>query len=155
MASRSIVTNYEIFATTKFNNCLITEFVILWRYLWEAGKCQIALWKVNEGIYRAWAELICCQTLSQTQLDDIAHKQTIICRQLRKGRQPTTWPANNCLQKMVCSCAMSSNCMCSDANNILLMLKRNHAFLLLAIALAWNWQIASLIHFIANSVIEW
>ena len=26
------------------------------------------------------------------------------------GREPTTWPANNCLQIMVCSCAMSSNC---------------------------------------------
>ena len=27
------------------------------------------------------------------------------------GREPTTWPANNCLQIMVCSCAMSSNCV--------------------------------------------
>ena len=26
------------------------------------------------------------------------------------GREPTTWPANNCLQIMVCSCAMSFNC---------------------------------------------
>ena len=25
------------------------------------------------------------------------------------GREPTTWPANNCLQRMVCSCAMPSN----------------------------------------------
>ena len=25
------------------------------------------------------------------------------------GRGPTTWPANNCLQIMVCSCAMPSN----------------------------------------------
>ena len=25
------------------------------------------------------------------------------------GRAPTTWPANNCLQTMVCSCAMSLN----------------------------------------------
>ena len=25
------------------------------------------------------------------------------------GREPTTWPANNCLQMMVCSCAMPSN----------------------------------------------
>ena len=30
------------------------------------------------------------------------------------------------------------------ANTILLMRKWNHAFLLLAIALAWKWQIASL-----------
>ena len=28
---------------------------------------------------------------------------------LFNGREPTTWPANNCLQIMVCSCAMSSN----------------------------------------------
>ena len=58
------------------------------------------------------------------------------------GRQPTTWPANNCLQIMVCSCAMSFNCFwlqilfCSCANE--------HAFVLLAMALAWKWQIASL-----------
>ena len=26
------------------------------------------------------------------------------------GREPTTWPANNCLKIMACSCAMSSNC---------------------------------------------
>ena len=44
---------------------------------------------------------------------------------------------------MVSSSAMSSsNCVwlsvCMAANNILLMRKRNHAFLLLAIALAWK-----------------
>ena len=27
------------------------------------------------------------------------------------GWEPTMWPANNCLQKMVCSCAMPSNCV--------------------------------------------
>ena len=27
------------------------------------------------------------------------------------GRKPATWPADNCLQIMVCSCAMSSNCV--------------------------------------------
>ena len=27
------------------------------------------------------------------------------------GQEPTTWPANNCLQIMVCSCAMPSNCV--------------------------------------------
>ena len=37
-------------------------------------------------IYRAWAEIICCQTLSQILLDDIAHEQTIICRQLTEER---------------------------------------------------------------------
>ena len=55
------------------------------------------------------------------------------------GRKPTTWPANNCLQIMVCSCAMSSNFVwlqiifCSRR-------KRNHPFLLLR----EKWQIASL-----------
>ena len=60
------------------------------------------------------------------------------------GREPTTWPANNCLQIMVCPCAMLSNCWQLAANNILHMHKGNRAFLLLAIALAWKWQIASL-----------
>ena len=27
------------------------------------------------------------------------------------GREPTIWATNNCLQIMVCSCAMSSNCV--------------------------------------------
>ena len=27
------------------------------------------------------------------------------------GREPTQWPANNCLQIMVCSCAVPSNCV--------------------------------------------
>ena len=58
------------------------------------------------------------------------------------GREPTTWPANNYLQIMVCSCTMLSNCVWLwdlAANNILLIRKRNHAFLL-----AWKWQIALL-----------
>ena len=33
------------------------------------------------------------------------------CFFLSIGRGPTTWPANNCLQIMVCSCAMPSNCV--------------------------------------------
>ena len=43
---------------------------------------------------------------------------------------------------MVCSCATLSNCVwlwCLAANNILLIHKRTHAFLL-----AWKWQIALL-----------
>ena len=42
---------------------------------------------------------------------------------------------------MVCSCAMSSNCVwlkCLAANNILLKRKWNHDFLLLGIALVWK-----------------
>ena len=55
------------------------------------------------------------------------------------GRTRTTWPANNSLQIMVCSCAMSPTVFgfkCLAESNILLMRKRNHAFLLLAIALS-------------------
>ena len=58
------------------------------------------------------------------------------------GLEPTMWPAKNQRQKMVCSCAMLSNCVwfwCLATNNILLIRKRNHAFLL-----AWKWQIALL-----------
>ena len=33
------------------------------------------------------------------------------------GREPTTWTAKNCLQIMVCSCAMSSNCSASTNNS--------------------------------------
>ena len=42
------------------------------------------------------------------------------------GREPTTWLANNCLQIMVCSCAMSFNCFwlqilfCSCVNETML-----------------------------------
>ena len=54
-------------------------------------------------------------------------------------RKPTTWPANNCLQIMVCSCAMSSYCVwLQNINNVLLMRKQNHAFLLLVITLPWK-----------------
>ena len=35
--------------------------------------------------------------------------------------------------------------LCLAANNILLMRKRNYAFLLLAIAPAWKWQMASIL----------
>ena len=55
------------------------------------------------------------------------------------GRTPTTWPGNNSLQIMVCSCAMSPivfGFKCLAESNILLTRKRNHAFLLLAIALS-------------------
>ena len=57
------------------------------------------------------------------------------------GQEPTTWPANNCLQIMVCSCLMPSNC----ANNILACVKETMPFSILCrITLAWKWQIAVL-----------
>ena len=57
------------------------------------------------------------------------------------GWQPTTWPANNCLQITLCSSTMLCNRLCLARNNILLIHKWHYAFLLLAIALAWKWQI--------------
>ena len=57
------------------------------------------------------------------------------------GQEPTTWPANNCLQITLCSSTMLSNQLCLARNNILLIHKWHYAFLLLAIALAWKWQI--------------
>ena len=56
------------------------------------------------------------------------------------GREPTTWPASNCLQIMVFSCAMSSNWVWLQ---IIFCSKWNLTFLLFAITLAWKWQIAS------------
>ena len=53
-------------------------------------------------------------------------------------RKPTTWPANNCLNIMVCSWMRNVVLLCLATNNILLMCKWNHAFLLLAIALLWK-----------------
>ena len=41
------------------------------------------------------------------------------------GRESTTWPANNCLQIMVCSCVVPSK-TCFAANDILLMRNWNN-----------------------------
>ena len=51
------------------------------------------------------------------------------------GLEPTTWPANNGL--LLCNVFQ----LCLAANNILVMCKWNHCFLLLAIVLVWKWQI--------------
>ena len=52
------------------------------------------------------------------------------------GREATTWPANNCLQIVVCSCTVSPNCVWLQI--ILCWWCVN------AIALAWKWQITNL-----------
>jgi len=44
--------------------------------------------------------------------------------------------------------------LCLAANNILVMRKRNHAFLLLSIALARKWQLPKHIYQKTNSVSE-
>ena len=51
------------------------------------------------------------------------------------GLEPTTWPANNGL--LLCNVFQ----LCLAANNILVMCKWNHCFLLLVIVLVWKWQI--------------
>ena len=45
--------------------------------------------------------------------------------------------------------------LCLVANDILLMRKWNHAFLLLAMALVWKWQLPTDIYQKTNSVTEW
>ena len=40
------------------------------------------------------------------------------------GREATTWPANNCLQIVVCSCSVSPNCVWLQNNNIVLMMRK-------------------------------
>ena len=72
------------------------------------------------------------------------------------GRELTSWPANKCLQNGLLMRTVIQ--LCLAANNSLLMCKWNHAFLLVAIALEWKWQIASLPEGFpkkTNSVIEW
>ena len=56
------------------------------------------------------------------------------------SREPATWPANNCLQIMVYSCAKTSNCVWLQ---IIFCSRANEAILLHTVALAWKWQIAS------------
>ena len=58
------------------------------------------------------------------------------------SRDPTTWPANNCLQIMACSCAMPSNsvwlqiifCSCVKETGLFSFLR----------SLIWKWQTTSL-----------
>ena len=50
---------------------------------------------------------------SSTIVEHVWNKLIIIrckCCFLFIGQEPTTWPANNCLQMMTCSCAMLFNC---------------------------------------------
>ena len=79
------------------------------------------------------------------------------------GLEPTAWPANNCLQIMVCSCATSSNCVwlsiwlqiifCSCANESTLF-----SFLwswrYLSKNLLSNWMIKQLLNSVDNIAYE-
>ena len=65
----------QYFAITEFNNCFIIRSPSLF---------------FNEyGFIYTWAEIFNC---SQTQLDNIAHEQTIICKQLFAGHLVSFWP---------------------------------------------------------------
>ena len=79
------------FAITEFNNCLIIRSPVCFLL-------NIALWMVSEAIChfyaraitrrrKEWFHLRMSRTLftAKTQLDDIAHEQTIICRELFTG----------------------------------------------------------------------
>ena len=58
--------------------------------------------------------IYCKSVLRKKKRNNNKIKEIIIrckCFFLFIGRGPTTWPANNCLQIMVCSCAMPSNCV--------------------------------------------
>ena len=52
--------------------------------------------------------IICSQTLSQTQLDDIAHEQAIIRRQLFVGHVvgSRSMKRKKNLHRMICTCVM-------------------------------------------------
>ena len=72
-----------------------------------------------------------CQSLPSVAIDDRKHFQYLLIKYYYHLKQiflsfhcifsiflnkletwePTTWPANNCLQIMVCSCAMPPNCV--------------------------------------------
>ena len=54
-------------------------------------------------------------------------------------QEATMWPANNCSQIIVCSCATLSNCVCLQIIFCSCVWKWNYTFLLLTIDLAWKW----------------
>ena len=69
------------------------------------------------------------------------------------SREPATWPANNCLQIMVCSCAMTSNCVWLQ---IIFCLRANETtqFSFMRSLLRENGRSLP-IHWKTNSVIDW
>ena len=56
-----------------------------------------------------WIINYCIDRASKNKLSRIIIRSKFFF--LFNGWEPTTWPANNCLQIMVCSCAMPSNCV--------------------------------------------
>ena len=102
----------------------------------------------------------CKSVLRKKKRNNNKIKQIIIrckCFFLFIGREPTTWPANNCLQIMVCSCAMPSNCVwlqiifCTCVKETVLF-----SFLRLLLREKGRWlRFPRIFNKKTNSVIEW
>ena len=84
----------------------------------EKARLQIATYENSSFSFDGFIFFIYLPEVSKLKIREkweiISRISIIIIRCKRfvlfNGRKPTTWPANNCLQIMVCSCAMSFNC---------------------------------------------
>ena len=63
--------------------------------------------KIIYCVFHAWVSYGHINSVSVTIIKSIIIQSKFFF--LFIGWEPTTWPANNCLQIMVCSCAMPSN----------------------------------------------
>ena len=80
------------FAITEFNNVFIILKRSVLPFLTQE-RSQFDRKKEKNVVSFTYEQyIICSQTLSQTQLDDITHEQTIICRQLFAGHFVGFWP---------------------------------------------------------------
>ena len=79
-------------AITEFNNCFIIRSRSLFFHESPLEEKRPAFLRKSDhkkeksvNSFTHGQNIICSQTLSQTQLDDIAHEETIICKQLFAG----------------------------------------------------------------------
>ena len=80
------------FAITEFNNFFYHSEAKRSAFLTQE-RSQVDRKKEKNVVSFTYEQnIVCSQTLSQTQLDDIAHEQTIICRQLFAGHVVGFWP---------------------------------------------------------------
>ena len=79
-----------------------------WSLSWQPVVAQNSLQKSSEGV--VFDLLWSCRGIQDHIIIIII---IIRCKHflLFIGQKPTTWPANNCLQIMVCTCPMLSNCV--------------------------------------------
>ena len=71
-----------------------------WIIFWKSIKCT--------QLFFSWATIEDRVKLLDSSILSYHSKQLFISF---TGQEPTTWPANNCLQIIVCSCTMLSNCV--------------------------------------------